>query len=70
MNRSLGQILISENMLSPEQVDQVVDYKTTHRCHFGDACIQLGYLNEEDVLIALGIQLYIPMVDLKHINTS
>ena len=70
MNRSLGQILISENMLSSEQVDEVVDYKTTHRCHFGDACIQLGYLNEEDVLIALGIQLYIPMVDLKHINTS
>tara|TARA_Y100000590_G_scaffold367066_2_gene426837 strand:+ start:506 stop:2137 length:1632 start_codon:yes stop_codon:yes gene_type:complete len=70
MNRSLGQILISENMLSPQQVDEVVDYKTTHRCHFGDACIQLGFLNEEEVLTALGIQLYIPMVDLNHLNVS
>ena len=70
MNRSLGQILISENMLSPGQVEEVVDYKTTHRCHFGDACIQLGLLKEEEVLIALGIQLYIPVVDLKHITAS
>ena len=70
MNRSLGQILISENMLNPEQVDEVVDYKTANRCHFGDACIQLGFLNEEEVLMALGIQLYIPMVDLKHLTAS
>ena len=46
MNRSLGQILIGENMLSPQQVDEVVDYKTTNRCHFGDACVQLGFLND------------------------
>ena len=57
-------------MLSPEQVDEVVDYKTTHRCHFGDACIQLGLLKEEEVLIALGIQLYVPVVNLKHITAS
>ena len=70
MNRSLGQILIGENMLSPQQVDEVVDYKTTHRCHFGDACVQLGFLNDEEVLTALGIQLYIPMVDLNYLNIS
>ena len=70
MNRSLGQILIGENMLSPQQVDEVVDYKTTHRCHFGDACVQLGFLNDEQVLTALGIQLYMPMVDLSYLNIS
>jgi len=70
MNRSLGQILIGENMLSPQQVDEVVDYKTTHRCHFGDACVQLGFLNDEEVLTALGIQLYMPMVDLNYLNIS
>ena len=70
MNRSLGQILIGENMLSPQQVDEVVDYKTTNRCHFGDACVQLGFLNDEQVLTALGIQLYMPMVDLSYLNIS
>ncbi|MED5427547.1 MAG: hypothetical protein VX586_06715, partial [Candidatus Neomarinimicrobiota bacterium] len=70
MNRSLGQILIGENMLSPQQVDEVVDYKTTNRCHFGDACVQLGFLNDDEVLTALGIQLYMPMVDLNYLNIS
>ena len=70
MNRSLGQILINESMLTQEQVDEVINFKTEHRCHFGDACIQLGFLNEDDVLSALAIQLYMPKVDLNYFTCS
>ena len=67
MNRSIGQILVNESMLTQEQVNEVINFKTENRCHFGDACIQLGFLNKEDVLSALAIQLYIPMVDLNYL---
>jgi len=70
MNRSLGQILVNESMLTQEQVDEVINFKTEHRCHFGDACIQLGFLNEDDVLSALAIQLYMPKVDLNYFTCS
>tara|TARA_S200000501_G_scaffold93489_1_gene86803 strand:+ start:9234 stop:10865 length:1632 start_codon:yes stop_codon:yes gene_type:complete len=70
VNRSIGQILVNESMLTQEQVNEVINFKTENRCHFGDACIQLGFLNKEDVLSALAIQLYIPMVDLNYFTCS
>ena len=68
MNRSLGQIMITENLLTPEQVDEAVTFKNENRCHFGAACIELGFLTERQVMEVLGIQLYMPVIRISNFN--
>ena len=50
MNRSLGQIMVAENLLTNEQVEEAVNFKNENRCHFGAACIELGFLTERQVM--------------------
>ena len=68
MNRSLGQIMITENLLTPEQVEEAVTFKNENRCHFGAACIELGFLSERQVMEVLGIQLYMPVIRMSNFN--
>ena len=68
MNRSLGQIMITENLLTAEQVEEAVNFKNENRCHFGAACVELGLLSERQVMEALGIQLYMPVIRISNFN--
>ena len=68
MNRSLGQIMVAENLLTNEQVDEAVNFKNENRCHFGAACIELGFLTERQVMEVLGIQLYMPVSRMSNFN--
>ena len=70
MNRTLGQVLISENYLTADQVNEVVNYKDENRARFGDACIKLGYLDEEQLIDVLGLQLHLPKVDLENFEVE
>ena len=56
MNRRLGQIMVAENLLTNEQIDEVINFKNENRCHFGAACVELGFLTERQVMEVLGIQ--------------
>ena len=70
MNRTLGQVLISENYLTADQVNEVVNYKDENRARFGDACIKLGFLDEEQLIDVLGLQLHLPKVDLENFEVE
>jgi len=68
MNRSLGQIMVAENLLTNEQVDEAINFKNENRCHFGAACIELGFLTVRQVMEVLGIQLYMPVIRMSNFN--
>ena len=68
MHRSLGQIMGNENLLTNEQVDEADNFKNENRCHFGAACIELGFLTERQVMEVLGIQLYMPVIRMSNFN--
>ncbi len=68
MNRSLGQIMVNENLITNEQVDEAINFKNENRCHFGAACIELGFLTERQVMEVLGIQLYMPVIRISNFN--
>jgi len=70
MNFNLGQLLISENYLTEEQVNDVVAYKEENRSRFGDACIKLGYLDENQLMDVLAMQLHLPRVDLENFEVE
>tara|TARA_Y100000590_G_scaffold399306_1_gene482388 strand:- start:17962 stop:19593 length:1632 start_codon:yes stop_codon:yes gene_type:complete len=70
MNQTLGQVLVSENYLSPDQINEVLKYKDENRARFGDACIKLGFIDEDQLMDVLGQQLHLPRVDLENFEVD
>ena len=70
MNQTLGQVLVSENYLSPDQINEVLKYKDENRARFGDACIKLGFIDEEQLMDVLGKQLHLPRVELDNFEVE
>ena len=68
MNMTLGQVLLREQILTPDQIEEVLSYKVDNRIRFGDACVKLGYIDDEQLLDALGLQLHLPRMDLDNFN--
>jgi len=64
--RMIGAILIDTGHLSADNVERIMHLKNTQGKRFGDAAIELGLLNEEEVNYALSSQFdypYLPADD-------
>jgi len=70
MNQTLGQVLVSEKYLTPDQINEVLQYKDENRARFGDACIKLGFIDEEQLMDVLGKQLHLPRVELDNFEVE
>ena len=70
MNQTLGQVLVSEKYLTPDQINEVVKYKDENRARFGDACIKLGFIDEDQLMDVLGQQLHLPRVELDNFEVE
>ena len=70
MNQTLGQVLVSENYLTPDQINEVLKYKDENRARFGDACIKLGFIDEDQLMDVLGQQLHLPRVELDNFEVD
>ena len=55
-NRPIGAILVGSGRLSPENADKILSLQKQHGKRFGDAAIELGLLDENDVRFALASQ--------------
>lgn len=66
----LGEILILQNLLSPEQLEQaLVEQKRTGR-KLGRVFIDRGFVTEKQISEALARQLNIPFIDLSQFNVQ
>ena len=70
MNQTLGQVLVSEHYLTPDQINEVLKYKDENRARFGDACIKLGFIDEDQLMDVLGQQLHLPRVELDNFEVE
>ncbi|MFY9477952.1 MAG: polysaccharide biosynthesis tyrosine autokinase [Aquabacterium sp.] len=59
-DRSIGEIISQANKLSPEQIEQILNYQRENGVRFGEAAVQLGFANSDDVLWALAQQFHYP----------
>ncbi|WP_374316873.1 polysaccharide biosynthesis tyrosine autokinase [Aquabacterium sp.] len=57
-DRSIGEIISQANNLSPEQIEQILEYQRSHGVRFGEAAVALGMANTDDVLWALSQQFH------------
>jgi MSHA biogenesis protein MshE len=65
----LGEILVQQKLLTPEQLQQSLDEQKRTGRRLGRVFIDKGFVTEEIIAEAIGKQLRIPFVNLKFFNT-
>ena len=56
-DRSLGAILLEYTTLSPQQLDEALNFQKDKNVRLGESLVQLNFLYQEDILKALSYQL-------------
>ncbi|MBU2103350.1 MAG: ATPase, T2SS/T4P/T4SS family [Candidatus Omnitrophota bacterium] len=62
--KRLGDILVSEGILTEEQLNDAIALQKKEGGKLGEVLVKLGYVSEEQIVIALSRQLLIPYVSL------
>jgi len=62
--KKLGGVLIAEGIITEEQLKEAIVFQQKEGGRIGEALVKLGYVNEEQIVIALSKQLSIPYVSL------
>jgi type II secretion system protein E len=66
----IGKILIKEGKITQEQLDNALEEQTKTHQKIGRILVNLGYIEEEDVLSALATQLALPFVKISDVKIS
>ena len=64
VRKRLGDILISAEKITEEQLKQGLNLQKEKEIPLGKALEQLGFINQQEIIVALGSQLGIPYVPL------
>jgi len=64
MSERLGEILVEQQLLSPQHLDQALDHQKTHGGRLGKALLGLGFIDEDDLMRALAQQYAVPGINL------
>ena len=64
MSSNLGELLLREKLLTPEQLKSALEFEKKNKVPVGSALVTLGYITEEEMAQALSRQLGYPYIDL------
>jgi len=68
--RLLGQILIDEGLINKTQLEECLTHQGKYGGAIGQILVEKAYLTQEDVLLALGQQAGMEVVDLEHMEVK
>src|SRR5580704_16860615 len=66
MSQRLGDLLVKEKVITPEQLEQAAKYQKEQNCRLGAALVKLGFLSDEDVTNFLSRQYGVPAINLSY----
>ncbi len=66
VGKPLGQILVDQGLLTQPQLGAALQYQKLHGGPLGQVLVNMGIAREEDVLLALGGQAGMPVIDLEN----
>jgi type IV pilus assembly protein PilB len=66
MSQRLGDLLVKEKIITPEQLDQAVKTQKDNNTRLGAALVKLGFLSDEDVTNFLSRQYGVPAINLSY----
>src|SRR3954454_951848 len=64
MSQRLGDLLVKEKIITPEQLEQASKVQKEQSCRLGSALVKLGFLSDEDVTNFLSRQYGVPAINL------
>ncbi|MBI4872265.1 MAG: Flp pilus assembly complex ATPase component TadA [Candidatus Riflebacteria bacterium] len=60
----LGDLLLEQKTITPEQLTAALDYSKTHKRRLGEALVEMGTVKDRDIAMALSKQMALPYVNL------
>ena len=66
MSQRLGDLLVKEKIITPEQLEQGNKLQKEQNCRLGSALVKLGFLTDEDVTNFLSRQYGVPAINLSY----
>src|ERR1700752_2249013 len=66
MSQRLGDLLVKEKIITPEQLEQAIKVQKEQSCRLGSALVKLGFLTDEDVTNFLFRQYGVPAINLSY----
>jgi type IV pilus assembly protein PilB len=66
MSQRLGDLLVKEKIITPEQLQQAVKVQRETNCRLGSALVKLNFLSDEDVTNFLSRQYGVPAINLSY----
>ena len=68
MSQRLGDLLVKEKIITPEQLEQATKTQKEQSCRLGSALVKLGFLTDEDVTNFLSRQYGVPAINLSYFD--
>src|SRR6202142_2592691 len=66
MSQRLGDLLVKEKIITPEQLQQATKVQKDTNCRLGSALVKLNFLTDEDVTNFLSRQYGVPAINLSY----
>jgi type IV pilus assembly protein PilB len=70
MAGKLGEILLKENLISPDQLKQALEYQKANGGRLGGVLVKLGFLSDDEVTVVLSQQYGVPSINLDHFEVD
>jgi type IV pilus assembly protein PilB len=70
MAGKLGEILLKENLISPDQLKQALDHQKANGGRLGNSLVKLGFLNDDEVTAVLSRQYGVPSINLAYFEVD
>jgi len=66
MSQRLGDLLVKEKIITPDQLQQAIKVQKEQNCRLGSALVKLNFLTDEDVTNFLSRQYGVPAINLSY----
>jgi len=70
MSGKLGEILIKEKIITPEQLKQALEFQKTSGGRLGNALVKLNFLSDDEVTAVLSRQYGVPSINLAYFEVD
>src|SRR4029450_13757383 len=66
----IGEILLKEKRITPEQLQEALNYQKANWGKLGFNLVKLGYVKDEDITVLLSKQYGVPSINLAHFQVD
>ncbi len=70
MSGRLGEILLKENLITPEQLKQALEHQKSNGGRLGNTLVKLGFLTDDEVTAVLSRQYGVPSINLAYFEVD